>query len=86
MATNNPTSRPPNRNGGSVHPEDMLEAFVLDALDPEEEERVQDHLDGCFQCSEVVDRYQETAASLAGSVSLQEPPPGLRARLMQGLH
>ena len=62
-----------------------MEAFALDALDPDEEERVQDHLDGCGQCSEVVDRYQETAALLARTVDPQEPPPDLRARLMQAV-
>jgi anti-sigma factor RsiW len=81
MATNNPTNTP----GGSAHPDDMLEAFALNALDPEEEERVQDHLDGCFQCSELVNHYQETAVSLAQSVNLLEPSPGLRARLMQAV-
>ena len=54
-------------------------------MDPDEEERVQDHLDGCGQCSEVVDRYQETAALLARTVDPQEPPPDLRARLMQAV-
>ncbi|MDA0263487.1 MAG: anti-sigma factor [Chloroflexi bacterium] len=63
----------------------MLEAFALDALDLDEEESVQDHLDACGQCSEAVDRYQETAATLAGSVAIHEPPPGLRASLMQAI-
>lgn len=81
MATNNPT----NHNHGAVHPDDMLEAFALDALDLGEEERIQDHLDGCEQCSGVVDRYQETAASLAQLADPHEPPPGLRARLMQAV-
>jgi len=81
MATNNPTNYP----GGPAHPEDMLEAFALDALDLDEEERILDHLDGCVQCSDAVDRYQETAAALARSVNPQEPPPGLRARLMQAV-
>ena len=63
----------------------MLEAFALNLLDQAEEEQVQDHLDGCFQCSDVVARYQETAASLAQLVSPHEPPPGLRGRLMQAV-
>lgn len=78
MAINNP-------NDGSSHPEDMLEAFALNALDLDEEEQVQDHLDGCDLCSGVVARYQETAASLAQSVDSLEPPPVLRARLMQAV-
>ena len=81
MATNNPT----NHSGRPAHPEEMLEAFALDSLDLDEEEQVQDHLDGCFQCSDVVDRYRETAATLALLASPQRPPPGLRARLMQAI-
>lgn len=79
MSTSNPT----NRSGESAHPEEMLEAFALDSLDLDEEEQVQDHLDGCFQCSDTVDRYRETMAFLAQLSGSQEPPAGLRARLMQ---
>ena len=85
MPTDNPTNEPPSHDDGSVHPEDMLEAFALDALDLDDEERIQDHLDGCGRCSAVVDSYQETAAILARSVDPLEPPPGLRARLMQAV-
>ena len=85
MATDNPTNQPPSHDDGSAHPEDMLEAFALDALDLDEEERVQDHLDSCGRCSAVVDSYQETAAILARSVNPLEPPPSLRARLMQAV-
>ena len=80
MATNNSNNNPRN-----THPEDMLEAFALDALDLDEEENVQDHLDGCDQCSDVVDQFQATAAELAGSVDPQDPPAGLRARVMQAI-
>ena len=81
MATNNQNSDPhgPHDSG---HPEDMLEAF---ALDVEEELSVQDHLDGCDQCSDVVDQFQGTASELAGSVQLQDPPADLRARVMQAV-
>ena len=81
MATNNPTDH----YHGSVHPQEMLEAFALDALDLHEEERVRDHLDNCDLCSAVVDNYQETTAALAGSVNPQDPPPSLRGRLMQAI-
>jgi hypothetical protein len=88
MATNNPNNNSENNPGSpsnSGHPEDMLEAFALDALDLEEEESIQDHLDACDQCSDVVDQFQATAADLAGSVNLQEPPADLRARVMQAI-
>jgi len=80
MATNNP-----NNNRLDAHPEDMLEAFALDSLDLEEEETVQDHLDGCDQCSDVVDRFLATAAEMALSVNPQDPPASLRARVMQAI-
>ena len=80
MATNNPNNNPQN-----AHPVDMLEAFALDALDLEEEESIQDHLDGCDQCSDAVDLFQAATAELAGSVNLVEPPAGLRARVMQAI-
>ena len=85
MATNNPSDDHQNAGQNAGHPVDMLEAFALDALDLDEEARIQDHLDGCGQCSDVVDSYQETAALLAGSVNPHEPPPALRARLMQAV-
>jgi len=63
----------------------MLEAFALDALDLKEEESIKDHLDGCDQCSDVVDRFQATAAELARSVATHNPPADLRARVMQAV-
>jgi hypothetical protein len=81
MATNNPNDS----YHGSVHPQELLEAFALDALDRSDEERVQDHLDNCGQCNEVVGNYRETAAELALAVIPQEPPPSLQARLMQAV-
>ena len=84
MATNNQNNES-QRPHNSGHPEDMLEAFALDALDLEEELIVQDHLDNCDQCSDIVDRFQATAAELAGLVQIQGPPAGLLARVMQAI-
>ncbi len=77
MATNNPIN--------PSHPDDLLEAFALDALDLEEEETVQEHLDDCFQCTAAVDEYQQAAALLVQTVDLQAPPEALRARLSNAL-
>ena len=57
----------------------------MDALNLDEEELVQDHLDGCDQCSDIVHQYQEDVALLAQSVPTQEPPSALQARLMQAV-
>ncbi len=81
MSSNNPADH----NHGSAHPEDMLEAFALNALDLDEEERVQGHLDNCDVCSMAVVNYTVAIASLAQLAETQEPPPALRARLMQAV-
>ena len=65
MATNTPIAS---------HPDDLLEAFALDALDLEEEETVQEHLDDCLQCAVAVDEYQQAAAFFVQTVDLQTPP------------
>ena len=80
MATNNS-----NNLGRSAHPDDLMELFALDALDLDEEQRVQDHLDGCDPCSDIVDQYHGTAAELARSVITHEPPAALRAQVMQAI-
>lgn len=80
MATNNPNNEP---NQG--HPVDTLEAFALDALDLNEELAIQDHLDNCDQCSDMVGGYLEAVAELAGAVDADMPPPDLRARVMQAI-
>ena len=84
MATNNPNNES-NNPSHSSHPVDMLEAFALDALEPDEELGILDHLDGCDQCSDLVIQYQGTVAELAAVVSAQEPPTALRARVMQAI-
>ncbi|MBC8280936.1 MAG: anti-sigma factor [Chloroflexi bacterium] len=84
MATNNPNNES-NTAHNSGHPVDMLEAFALDALDLDEELSIQDHLDNCDQCSDVVGDYQGAAAELAGAVNPQAPPAELRARVMQAI-
>ena len=69
----------------SHHPVDLLEAFALNALEPLEEETVQDHLDGCHSCSEVVETYQQTAVSLAEVIGLVAAPGALRSRVLNSL-
>jgi len=64
MATNKPIDS---------HPDDLLDAFTLDALNLEEEETAQKHLDDCLQCAVAVDEYQQSAAFLVQTVGLQTP-------------
>jgi anti-sigma factor RsiW len=64
-------------------PEDLT-GFALEALDPEEERAVSDHLPGCARCStELRERIYPALGVLAESVEQREPPPELRERLLE---
>ena len=76
MTTNNRTTR---------HPFDLLEAFALDALEPEEELAVEVHLEGCGICASLVGDNQRVAAAIADSVPASSPPPELRRRLLDSV-
>ena len=64
------------------HPEDLLEAFSLDALDPDEELRVSDHLGGCLRCALMAESYQQAAAFLVSTVESHTPPDSVRVELL----
>ena len=52
--------------------EGLLGAYALDAVDPEETERIEAHLADCPRCRAEVDRHREVAAAIGNSV---EPLP-----------
>ena len=63
--------------------QDLLGAFALDALEPDEADAVDLHLRDCPRCRAEVEEYRETAAMLAfGGVSA---PPGVWERIQAGL-
>ena len=70
--------------------EELLGAYALDAVDPDERDLVENHLPGCPRCAAEVAEHREVAAHLANSGapapeglwarivdSLEEPPPSL---------
>lgn len=65
-----------------THPEDLLEAFALDALEPDEEQTVLDHIEGCLQCALLVEDHLLASTALAYSVPVETPPERLRARIL----
>ena len=67
------------------HLEELLDAYVLDALDEEEAIQVEAHLEDCVQCSLAVSELQRATAQLALSVAHREPPATLLMRLMDAL-
>jgi anti-sigma factor RsiW len=60
---------------------DLAAAYALDALDPGERAEYEVHLAGCEQCRREVADLRDTAALLAETVA-EEPPPGLRDRVL----
>ena len=76
MTTNNGTTR---------HPFDLLEAFALDALEPEEELVVADHIERCEVCSTLIGDNLRVVAAIADSVPEALPPVGLRERLLESI-
>ena len=64
------------------HVEDLLPAYALGALEPEEHHAVEEHLDECPYCKPVAREYLEATAALAAAVPPATPPPGLRNQIL----
>ena len=69
----------------SVHPEELLAAYALYALDHGETVHVEAHLDDCPQCSRSVAEFQRTAGLLARVVGYRQPDSAVRSRLMDAI-
>ena len=67
------------------HPEQLLEAYALDALDADEAELVEVHLEECSQCQSTVTSLLQAAAGLASWVMPEAPPTDLRSRVMAAI-
>ncbi len=65
---------------GDDHPDDLLAAVALDAVDDVERRRVMRHVDGCATCRAALDALEETAASL--STTTAPVSEDLRKRVM----
>lgn len=62
--------------------EDNLSAYLDDMLDPPDRADIQEHLDGCFSCREVLDDYRRYDTLLA-HLPRVAPPDDLRARIFE---
>jgi anti-sigma-K factor RskA len=67
------------------HPEELLDAYALDALDDEETALVESHLETCPRCQETLAGLQRAAALLGQSVEQRQPPPATLPRIMDSL-
>jgi anti-sigma-K factor RskA len=62
-----------------------LPAFALGALPGDEATRIERHLEGCESCRERLRWLDPAIGALLASVEEVEPPPGLRARLLEAV-
>lgn len=68
---------------GDLH--ELSPLYAVDALGPAERTAFEAHLPGCPRCQAEVADYAETTAHLAEAVAL-EPPPALRASVLDAIH
>ena len=59
--------------------EQLAAGFALSALEPDDEQEFQRHLEGCPACKASVREFDELAASLAYAAPRADPPSSLRA-------
>jgi len=64
------------------HVDDLVDAYILDALEPDEVDFVESHLEGCERCRALVAEARVTRDALLMSPPLATPPPALRARVL----
>lgn len=62
---------------------DELASYLLGALDPGELADLERHLAGCEDCRLELERLRPAALALPETVERVEPPPALRARVME---
>ncbi|MDX8035734.1 anti-sigma factor [Lentzea sp. BCCO 10_0856] len=70
-------------NGELCPHEELAVGWAMHSLEPDEEAVVRDHLPTCDTCQHTVMATQEVLAGIGGAVRHEQPPPRLRARLME---
>lgn len=70
-------------NGDLCAHEELAVGWAMHSLEPDEEALVRDHLPTCPACQRTVRSTQEVLAGIGGAVRQEQPPPRLRAKLME---
>jgi anti-sigma-K factor RskA len=70
----------PERDHGEV--EDMLAAYALGAVEPEDRELIRAHLEGCASCTATVHRLETARDAIPLAIDAVEPPPRLRETIL----
>jgi anti-sigma-K factor RskA len=66
----------------SEHVDNLIDAYALGALEPDEADRVEAHLTGCASCRVLLAASHATANALLSAAPLIHPPAGLRAKVL----
>lgn len=64
------------------HVDDLVDAYALGSLEPEEVDAVERHLDNCPDCRTLAVAARETTERLLTAGPLIAPPPALKQRVM----
>ena len=67
------------------HPDELLEAFALDALEDDEYLQVEQHLESCAQCRGYVTHLHQTTSDLGLLQEQVIPPAAIGLRIRQAL-
>ena len=65
-----------------THPTDLLPAFALGCLDPDENDQVTGHLRVCADCRAELRELEKVGAALAYAAPAAQPPESVRKRLL----
>ncbi len=65
---------------------DLLGAYALGALEPDEQRNVAHHLATCLECRQRLAVYDAVTDALVTAPAAVPPPPALRERLMRSIH
>lgn len=65
------------------HVFDLLPGYALGILEGEEGVQVASHLAGCELCRQELQRHESIVAELPLGMTLRDPPPGLRTRILR---
>jgi anti-sigma-K factor RskA len=66
-----------------AHLTELIPAYVLGILDPEEQARVEDHLETCADCRAEEAVFRDVTGHLALAVPETPPPAGLRRQVLE---
>lgn len=68
------------------HVHDLVAAYVLGAVTPEEEREVVEHLAGCAECRQLADELREVEQLLPSLAGEMTPSPRLKSRIMAAVY